>query len=62
MIRIEGQAQRGFCDGLARRDFLRIGAFGGLALPELLRAEAAARVGKSHKALIMIYMAGAPPH
>ena len=62
MLRIEGQAQAGFCDGLNRRDFLRIGAFGGLALPELLRAEAAAGVGKSHKALIMIYMAGAPPH
>ena len=62
MLRIEGQAQTGFCDGLNRRDFLRIGAFGGLALPELLRAEAAAGVGRSHKALIMIYMAGAPPH
>jgi len=31
----------GFCDKLGRRDFLTIGgmALGGLALPELLRAE-----------------------
>ena len=43
---------------------LTIGALGlgGLALPDLLRAEAALGIGKSHKAVIMIYMCGAPPH
>lgn len=35
---------------------------GGLALPQLLEAEARAGVGKSHKAVIMIYLVGAPPH
>ncbi len=52
------------CDGLSRRDFLRIGALGmgGLALPDLLRAEEQAGVGRSRKAVIMIYMVGAPPH
>jgi hypothetical protein len=63
MLSILGRGAR-LCDGITRRDVLRIGALGvgGLALPDLLRAEAAAGVGKSHKAIIMIYMCGAPPH
>jgi len=53
-----------FCDGLSRRNFIRIGALGlgGLALPQLLQAEQQARVGRSHKAVIMIYLPGGPPH
>jgi len=53
-----------FCDGISRRDFLRIGglAMGGLGLPQILRAESASGVRKSPKSIIMIYMAGAPPH
>ena len=35
---------------------------GGLALPQLLAAEQQAGIKKSHKAVIMIYMAGAPGH
>ena len=35
---------------------------GGLALPQLLRAEAREGIKRSHKAIIMIYMAGAPGH
>ncbi len=35
---------------------------GGLALPDLLRAESAAGIRKSHKAVIMIYLPGGPPH
>jgi len=35
---------------------------GGLSLPVLLRAEQASGIAKSHKAVIMIYMVGAPPH
>ena len=33
---------RRFCDGISRRNFLRIGSLGlgGLALPQLLQAEA----------------------
>ena len=48
------------CDRLPRRDFLAIGslAMGGLALPQLLRAEQAAGVRSSHKSIIMIYLAG----
>jgi hypothetical protein len=35
---------------------------GGLSLNHLLRAEALSGVGRSAKSVIMIYMAGAPPH
>jgi hypothetical protein len=53
-----------FCDGLARRDFLTIGgmAMGGIALPSLLAQEAAAGVGRSHKAIINVFLPGGPPH
>ena len=49
---------------IARRRFLQMGALGlgGLALPDLLRAEAAAGVGSSHKSVILIYLVGGPPH
>src|SRR5207253_11386850 len=59
-----GSARMGYCDGQTRRDFLKVGglALGGLSLPGLLRAEAQAGVGRSHKAVIMIFLAGGPPH
>ena len=64
MLTIPGSSHRPFCDGHSRRDFLRIGglAMGGLALPQLLQAEQLAGIRKSHKAVIMIYLVGAPPH
>ncbi len=64
MLTIAGTSSSKFCDGVSRRDFLRIGslAFGGLALPQLLQAEQLAGIRKSHKAVIMIYLVGAPPH
>jgi hypothetical protein len=48
----------------SRRGFLRIGALGlgGLTLPGLLRAEAAAGVKSSHKSVILVYLVGGPPH
>ncbi len=63
MLTISGTSRR-LCDGVSRRDVLRIGALGmgGLSLPGLLRAEQTAGVGRSHKSVIMIYMVGAPPH
>jgi Protein of unknown function (DUF1501) len=64
MLSLFGPARTGYCDGVTRRDFLRIGglALGGLSLPALLRAESDAKVGRSHKAVIMIFLAGGPPH
>ena len=56
------QGRSGYCDGLARRDFLKIGGMvmGGLALPQLLAAEAQAGIGKSHKAIINVFLPGRP--
>ena len=64
MFTIAGRARSGYCDGVTRRDFLKIGglALGGMSLPQLLRAEAQAGITRSHKAVIMIFLAGGPPH
>src|SRR5436305_6142458 len=66
MLTLLGAAQH-YCDGLSRRNFLKIGAFGaGLTLAEMLRARALAAkaTGKpaSNKAAIMIYLPGGPSH
>src|SRR3569833_2049470 len=63
MLTLLGERQR-FCDGVSRRDFLKIGglALGGLTLPELLAAEAQAGIRSSHKAIIMVFLCGGPPH
>jgi len=52
------------CDGVSRRSFLQIGAMGaaGITLPQILAREAQAGVGKSHKAIINIFLPGGPPH
>jgi hypothetical protein len=57
----------GYCDGISRRGFLRIGALGmgGVGLSSLLRAESAAGLrsaGRSHKAVILIFLPGGPSH
>lgn len=58
------QASGPFCDGMSRRGFIKVGGllFGGLSLPELLRAESAAGIRNSHKSCIMIFLPGGPPH
>lgn len=70
MLTIFGRKSGGYCDGVSRRGFLKIGglAFGSslITLPEILRAEEAARLAgkpaKRHKAVINIFLAGGPPH
>src|SRR6187402_3168597 len=64
MLKIFGPSSGRLCDGISRRDFLKIGglSLGGLSLPQLLQAEELSGIRKSHKAVIMIYLAGAPPH
>ena len=61
MLSILGKGKYDACDGVTRRSFLRIGglALGGLSLPGLLRAEGDRR---THKAVIMVFLAGGPPH
>src|SRR5687767_15479724 len=49
--------------GISRRRLLTAGAIGGgLSLAGLLRAEAAAGIGSSHKAVINVHLDGGPPH
>jgi hypothetical protein len=66
MLTILGRAEKKsrFCDGISRRGFLSIGgaAVGGFGLNRLLELEAAAGVGRSHKAIINIYLPGGPSH
>ena len=56
--------QRGPAEtSLSRRRWLAAGAAsGGLSLAGLLRAEAAAGIGSSHKAVINVHLDGGPPH
>ncbi len=63
MLTIYGNRNGGFCDRLGRRDFLTIGgmALGGLAMPQLLRAESQPGA-RSHKAIINVFLPGGPPH
>ena len=67
MLNIFGKTSRreaSFCDGMARRSFLKVGgmACGGLSLAQLLRAEALNGRGSNHRAIINIYMPGGPSH
>jgi hypothetical protein len=57
----------GTCDGMSRRNFLRVGTLGlaGLALPDVLRSRArAAKAGEAVKdtAVIQIFLGGGPTH
>jgi hypothetical protein len=71
MLTLYGPRHR-YCDGVSRRSFLKVGglAVGGLGLPELLRAEAAAApgtaagagAGRGHKSVIMVYLSGGLAH
>ena len=66
MLNIFGPRDRRsqFCDGISRRNFLKIGGLGaaGLALPRLLSLEAQAGIRNSQKSVILIYLVGGPPH
>ena len=55
---------RTHCDGISRRNFIKVGALGaaGLTLPQLLSLEANAGIRNSNKSVILIYLVGGPPH
>ncbi|MEZ6122284.1 MAG: DUF1501 domain-containing protein [Planctomycetaceae bacterium] len=66
MLTIRGR-QTKYCDGIARRDFIKIGGFsagaiGGVSLANLLRAESASPARKTQKSIINIFLGGGPPH
>jgi Protein of unknown function (DUF1501) len=67
MLTIWGRKHGPFCDGISRRDFLRIGALGGaVSLADVFRLKAAAAPGASRstslpsKSVIMVYLLGGP--
>jgi Protein of unknown function (DUF1501) len=71
MFPIEGPGAR-LCDGLTRREMLRLGGLGafGLGLPELLRSRQAAAAGRTGpagppagkaRACIVLFLMGGPP-
>ena len=64
MLNINLASQSRYCDGVSRRSMLKLGActLGGLTLAQLFRAEAAAGVGSSSKAIINIHLGGGPSH
>ena len=66
MLQILGSTHR-FCDGLSRRGFLQIGAFGaGLTLADTYRAQATAggtnQRSRAFKSAIFVYLPGGPSH
>ncbi len=68
MLSVSAAPTNAFCDRVSRRSFLQIGglALGGLSLNQVLQAQAAtgsvARSGGVQKSVIMIFLAGGPPH
>lgn len=51
------------CDGVNRRDFLRVGGIAGLSLPSLLQLEAQAKTKKARaKSVILVYLGGGLTH
>lgn len=62
--RFRNSPQR-FCDGLTRRQMLRLGStglFAGLSLPQLLRADEQDKLPGKAKACIFLFLEGGPPH
>jgi hypothetical protein len=66
MLTIWGRAHR-FCDGISRREFLRVGALGtALSLADVFRLKAAAAPGAPgssalpNKSVTMVYLLGGP--
>jgi len=67
MFDIPTGPDRGRCDGVTRRDFLRVGGLGALGLPALLRAEARGAAaqspaGASARSVILVYLGGGLSH
>ena len=62
MLEIKGHKELSLshCDGYSRRSFIKAGgmAMGGLSLAQLLQLEAVGR--RQHKAVINVFLPGAP--
>jgi hypothetical protein len=67
MFQLWGNRFRSTCDGGSRRDFLKVGALGlgGLMLPDLLRARAAAATAgrpTRNTSVVWLWLGGGPSH
>ena len=67
MLNLWGSRKRTDCDGATRRDFLKVGVLGatGLALPDLLRARAAAQASgrpTRNTSVVWLWLGGGPTH
>lgn len=64
MLTVFGRQSGAFCDRVARRSFLKIGALAtcGLTLADLLRADALAGPNGKRRSIINIYLPGGPSH
>jgi uncharacterized protein (DUF1501 family) len=63
MLTLSDRKPNRTCSGTSRRDFLKIGALGlgGLTLPNLLAAKAAAPQAVHDKAVVLLFLQGGPP-
>ncbi|MEK6236610.1 MAG: DUF1501 domain-containing protein [Planctomycetales bacterium] len=65
MFSIQGNDAARNCNGWSRREFLRVGALGGLSLPHLLAARSQASAGRpnwySGKSVVLLFLQGGPP-
>src|SRR5262245_49539693 len=65
MLTFNGSKDVEFCDGLSRRDFMKVGGLGvlGLTMTDLLAAEQArAAAAQSDMNCIILFLVGAPSH
>ncbi|HEY3963691.1 MAG TPA: DUF1501 domain-containing protein [Planctomycetaceae bacterium] len=64
MLDLYGTQSDRSCCGLSRREVLRVGALGlgGLTLPWLLQARAAAGHAFRHKSIVLLFCSGGPSH
>src|ERR1700732_2494212 len=66
MLTVRGNRVGKFCDGISRRDFLKVGSIGlgSLTLTDLirLRSQGAVTPRARSKSVIMVYLHGGPPH
>ena len=64
MLRLDNRHGSRQCDGMTRRDWLRIGALGvgALTLPNLLRLEGSERRRARARSVIVLFLSGGPSH
>ena len=66
MLNFFGTKNGSFCDGVSRRDVMKIGAlgfgFGAMSLADLYRLEAASGTENKTKSIINIHLGGGPSH